>query len=233
MMIIISIIIAYLLGSLSSAIIISKLAKLPDPRKGGSGNPGASNVLRLAGKHYALLTLVGDLLKGFVAVLIGMILGLHGFWLSIVAVAAIVGHMYPVFFGFKGGKGVATAIGSFFALSLPLGLAAAVIWIVLAVIFRYASLASLAACVLAPFIALAVQPVYFIGLAVIAALIVFRHWDNIDRLRNGTEDKLDLSAIKKGEIGGASESSAEPETEEPEEPSEPEKPSETKSEENK
>lgn len=214
MMTIISIIIAYLLGSVSSAIIVSKLAKLPDPRKGGSGNPGASNVLRLSGKSYAALVLLGDALKGFIAVLIGMILGVHLFWLAFVALAAVIGHMYPVFFGFKGGKGVATAIGSYFAISLPLGIVGVGVWVVMAFIFRYASLASLTACIIVPFVDLVIHPACFVGLALIAAMVVYRHMSNIDRLRNGTEDKLDFGFMKKGN-GDEESSSSEPESSEP------------------
>jgi len=122
MMEIIAIIIAYLLGSISVAVIVCKVADLPDPRTEGSGNPGASNVLRVAGKHYAAIVLLGDALKGFCAVVIAMILGVHGWMLGLISVVAVLGHMFPVFFKFKGGKGVATAMGCYFALSLPLGI---------------------------------------------------------------------------------------------------------------
>ncbi len=186
----VAIVIAYLLGSINCAIIICKLAKKQDPREQGSGNPGASNVLRVAGKPYAIATLIGDALKGFIAVFIGMLFGTHGFMLSVVALAAVLGHMYPLYFRFQGGKGVATSLGCYFALAPAIGGVALVIWIVLAALFRYASLASLAACVVAPFIALAIYPPYFVGLVLIALIVIWRHRGNIDRLRRGTESKL-------------------------------------------
>jgi len=195
----IAIIVAYLLGSISTAIIVCRFAGLHDPREEGSGNPGASNVLRIAGKTYAAITLLGDGLKGFVAVFIAFVLGVHGWMLGIVAVAAVLGHMFPAFFKFQGGKGVATAIGCFFALSLPLGVTTLVIWLVLAFVFRYASLASLAATIAAPFIILLFQPAYFLGLAIVAALIAWRHLENINRLKTGSEVKIDLTSETKSE----------------------------------
>jgi glycerol-3-phosphate acyltransferase PlsY len=186
----IMLVIAYLLGSVSCAILVCKFAGLPDPRTQGSGNPGASNVLRVAGKTYAAITLLGDVLKGLIPVLLAQVLGLHPVVVSLVALAAVLGHMYPAFFKFQGGKGVATAIGAYFALSFPLGLITAIIWLGLAFLFRYASLASLAACALAPFICLIFNPAYFLGLIIIAALVVWRHWENIERLRQGTESKI-------------------------------------------
>lgn len=187
---ILALVIAYLLGSVNCAIIVCKLAKKQDPREQGSGNPGASNVLRVAGKPYAILTLVGDALKGFIAVFIGVLFGAHGAMLSLVALVAVLGHMYPIFFRFQGGKGVATSLGCYFALAPAVGIVAIVIWIVLAGLFRYASLASLAACVVAPFISLAVFPPYFVGLVLIALIVIWRHRGNIDRLRRGKESKL-------------------------------------------
>lgn len=199
---IISIIIAYLLGSISTAIIVCKVARLPDPRTEGSGNPGASNVLRVSGKIYAGLTLLGDALKGFIAIFIAMIIGIHGWMLGIVALAAVLGHVFPVFFKFKGGKGVATAFGCYFALSLPLGLVSVVVWVVIAFVLRYSSVASLTAMILAPFVILLFQPAYFIGLALVALLIVWRHRTNIQRLRNKSEPKFTLA--EKETTGGSS-----------------------------
>lgn len=190
MMEIIAIIIAYLLGSISVAVIVCKVADLPDPRTEGSGNPGASNVLRVAGKPYAAIVLLGDALKGFCAIVFAMILGAHGWMLGLVSVAAVLGHMFPVFFKFQGGKGVATAMGCYFALSLPLGIVAIVIWGVLVFILRYASLASLVTTIAAPFVILLFQPPYFIGLACVALLVIWRHAGNIQRLKGGTEAKL-------------------------------------------
>ena len=187
---VIAFIIAYLLGSLSSAIIVCKLAKLPDPRSQGSKNPGASNVLRLAGKKHAALTLVGDILKGVIAVLIARILGLHGFMLSMTALLAVVGHMYPIFFRFQGGKGVATAIGSYLGLTPILGVCGVIIWVVLVLLFRYASFASLVTSAIVTISALIFEPIYFIGLLVIFLLILWRHRENIKRLIHGDENKV-------------------------------------------
>jgi glycerol-3-phosphate acyltransferase PlsY len=184
----------YLCGSLASAVIVCRVMKLPDPRKKGSGNPGATNVLRLGGKKAAALTLAGDVLKGAVPVLLAHILTDSPAILSATAVAAIVGHMYPVFFQFKGGKGVATAFGAVAALVYPVALFMGAVWILAAVTTRYASLASMAAAVAAPFFALMFiqQPVYALALAIIAALLVYRHRDNIQRLRQGTESVINL-----------------------------------------
>lgn len=190
MMITAAFIAAYLLGSLSSAIIVCKVARQPDPRTEGSKNPGASNVLRVAGKFYAALTLVGDMLKGFISVFIGMILGAHGIVLGLIAFTAVLGHMYPCYFRFKGGKGVATAIGCYIALNIPMGFSVCLIWIAVMFFYRYASLSSLIACCLAPFMILIVHPSYVLGLGFIALMIVWRHRENIERLRNGTESKL-------------------------------------------
>ena len=190
-MVITPIIIAYFLGSLSSSIIVCKLVSLPDPRQQGSGNPGATNVLRIAGKKYAFITLACDILKGFVAVMIGKILGLNGFELGLVALAAFIGHIYPIYFRFQGGKGVATLIGGILALSPILGLMVILTWIVIAVIFRYSSLAALVAAILAPFYAFLIhQPAYFAGIAMMTLLLLWRHRTNIERLRNGTEPKI-------------------------------------------
>ncbi|OGT30694.1 MAG: hypothetical protein A3E87_06970 [Gammaproteobacteria bacterium RIFCSPHIGHO2_12_FULL_35_23] len=190
MLLVITLVIAYLLGSINCAIIVCKLANLPDPRTQGSNNPGASNILRTAGKTYALLTFLGDGLKGFIAVFIGLILGVHGMMLSIVGLVAVLGHMYPLFFRFQGGKGVATALGSYFALSFPLGIISLVIWFALAAIFRYASLASLVTCIITPIICLFFQPAYFVGLVLMALIIIWRHRSNIERLRSGNEAKI-------------------------------------------
>lgn len=181
---------AYLLGSVCCAIIVCKLAGCPDPRTQGSGNPGASNVLRVAGKSYAALTLLGDGLKGFIPVFIAKVAGVPGFTLAMVGLLAVIGHMYPVFFKFKGGKGVATAVGVYFGLSLTLGAITALIWVGLAIILRYASIASLAACCAAVVVTLFIQPTYFLGVLLIAFLVVYRHQGNIKKLRAGTENKL-------------------------------------------
>lgn len=184
----------YLCGSLASAVVVCRMMKLPDPREEGSGNPGATNVLRLGGKKAAALTLAGDVLKGVIPVLLAHLLTDSPAILAGTAVAAVVGHMYPVFFGFKGGKGVATAFGAVAALVYPVALFMAAVWVLAAMATRYASLASMAAAVAAPLFALVFirEPAYIVGLAVIAALLVYRHRGNIERLRQGSEPEIDL-----------------------------------------
>src|SRR3990167_7024040 len=147
---IIATIIAYLFGSISSAIIVCKIMGLPDPRTEGSRNPGATNVLRIGGKKAAAITLIGDMLKGFLPVFIAAIIGLDSIGLALVAFAAFSGHLFPIFFRFEGGKGVATALGCLIALSWPAALCWFATWIIVAYWFRYSSLSSLAASALAP-----------------------------------------------------------------------------------
>lgn len=186
-----AVIIAYLLGSISTSIVLCKLAHLEDPRNQGSGNPGATNMLRVAGKKFAFFTLLGDIGKGIIAVIIGRLLGQHGFNLSIVALAVFVGHLYPVFFGFKGGKGVATAFGAMLGLSPILGGAVIITWLIIALIFRYSSLAALVAGTLAPIYTLFLaSPTYFVGLVLITLFLYWRHRANIERLRTKTESKI-------------------------------------------
>lgn len=190
----ISIVIAYLLGSISCSILLAKFVKMPDPRNVGSGNAGTINILRTAGKNKAIAVLLGDIAKGILAVLIGRILGQHGFALGLVAFAAVVGHIYPIFFKFKGGKGVATALGSILLLNFWVGIIAAIVWAVIAAIFRYASMASLASVVVSPFLFLIFGYfAYFIPALLIAALVVWKHWANVQRLRNKTEPKIHLN----------------------------------------
>jgi glycerol-3-phosphate acyltransferase PlsY len=168
--------------------------KLPDPRKQGSGNPGATNVLRLGGKKAAALTLAGDVIKGAVPVLLAHLLSDSPVVLASTAVAAIVGHMYPVFFQFKGGKGVATTFGAVAALVYPVALFMGAVWVLTAMATRYASLASLAAAVAAPLFALVFiqEPATILALVIIAALLVYRHRENIQRLRDGIESEINL-----------------------------------------
>lgn len=186
------IIIAYLLGSVSSAIIVCKAMNLPDPRSGGSNNPGASNVLRLAGKKAALIVLVADAVKGLIAVLLAKLFGVMGFGLALVALAAVVGHIFPLYFQFKGGKGVATALGAFLALSFWVGLVAIIVWLIIAMLSRYSSLASLCAVVLSAVLLLFVNTHYFLPVAVMTLLIIWAHWENIQRLQAGNESKIQL-----------------------------------------
>lgn len=187
----IAIVIAYLFGSISSAIIVCKIMGLPDPRTEGSRNPGTTNVLRLGGKKAAVITLLGDVLKGVVPVLLAKWDGFDAFSLSLIAFAAFLGHLYPIFFSFKGGKGVATAFGCLLALAWPLGAALAVTWIIIAFVFRYSSLAALTAACLAPFYAVYfTDPSITIMTSVISLLLIMRHRQNIYNLFSGKESKI-------------------------------------------
>lgn len=182
---------AYLLASVSSAIFICRIYGLPDPRQAGSHNPGTTNVLRLGGKVPAVLTLVGDLFKGWFPVLLT-----HYFigkdWISAITILlSCLGHIYPVYYRFKGGKGVATALGGLFALSPLLGVAVVGTWIVIAALFRYSSLAALVALTLCPLYAFGFLGVQVVGpLLLLTLLIIYKHKDNIKRLVLGKESKL-------------------------------------------
>ncbi len=184
---------AYLLGSLSSAVIVCKLCGLADPRIEGSKNPGTTNVLRLGGKIPALMTLLGDFLKGLLPVLMAQMAGLSAFFTGIVAVAALLGHVFPLFFGFQGGKGVATSMGAFFALSPLVGLLIGGCWLAVAFASRYSSLAALISALFAPLAMLLTgNGAYLLPTLFIAAVLIWRHTDNINRLRAGTESKIAL-----------------------------------------
>lgn len=186
-----AIIIAYLIGSISCAILVCKFAGLPDPRTEGSKNAGATNVLRIGGKKLALLTLFGDILKGIIAVMIGRILGLDGFVLGLVGLAVFLGHLYPLYFGFKGGKGVATLIGILVVLSPWLAIFFGIVWLIVASIYKYSSLSSLVAVSLSPFFALLLhRGGFFFPLFVIALLIFWKHKTNIQRILNKQEPKI-------------------------------------------
>ncbi len=184
------IVVAYLVGSLNSAILVCKAMKLGDPRDEGSGNPGATNVLRVAGKKPAALVLTVDILKGLLPVLVAAILGVSGSALACVALAAVVGHMYPLFFKFQGGKGVATTFGAILALSPFIGVIAVVVWGVVVFVTKYVSLASLIAIILALVFTLFSNPAYFLPMLAITVLVVLRHKENIARLKTGTENKI-------------------------------------------
>jgi glycerol-3-phosphate acyltransferase PlsY len=187
---------AYLVGSLSFAVIVSRAMGLSDPRTYGSGNPGATNVLRSGSRAAAILTLVLDALKGFVPVLLAVHLGprygLGEGTVALVALAAFLGHLYPVFFRFRGGKGVATAAGALFGIDPLLGAATLATWLIIAAFFRYSSLASIVAAVFAPFWQLLTEGAGPIALALIATalLLVWRHEANVKRLFAGTESRL-------------------------------------------
>ena len=185
------IIISYLLGSINSAVLTCKLLRLPSPYSAGSGNPGATNVLRLGGKKAAAMTLAGDVLKGVVPVVIGHLLQLSYLELSILAFAAVVGHMFPIFFKFKGGKGVATSLGAIIALSPLLGLAFIATWAIIAGVFRYSSLASIVACALAPLYShFLLNDGTVIPLMLLAVLVIAKHHGNIQRLLKSEESRL-------------------------------------------
>jgi len=183
---------AYLLGSLSAAIIVCKLMGLPDPRLQGSKNPGATNVLRIAGKKAAAITLLGDAAKGFIPVLIGQALSLELAQLGIVGLAAFLGHLYPVFFSFRGGKGVATAFGVFVGISWIAGLALLATWIIMAKVTKISSASALTAALLAPvYLWVFEKNLSLVGISIlISALLIYRHRNNIKNLISGTEGKI-------------------------------------------
>jgi glycerol-3-phosphate acyltransferase PlsY len=187
---------AYLLGSVSFAVVVSKIFGLPDPHSYGSGNPGATNVLRTGNKAAAVLTLVGDGLKGYIAVILAHRLGASWGDASLAtagaALAVFVGHLYPIFHRFAGGKGAATAAGIAFALSWQLGLGLVFVWLLMAALFRMSSLASLTAAIAAPPMAF-----YFLGnwpeawvMIPVAALLIWRHSANIRKIFEGEESKI-------------------------------------------
>jgi glycerol-3-phosphate acyltransferase PlsY len=189
---------AYLLGSISFAVVVSKAMGLPDPYTHGSKNPGATNVLRTGNKLAAVLTLLGDAAKGWVAVTIArVVLGdpaseMNNMLLGLVAVAVFLGHLYPIFHGFKGGKGVATAAGILFAISWVLGLATLGTWLIVAFFMRYSSLAALCAAAFAPLyftFLFGVQPMS-LAILIMSLLLIYRHRSNIRNLMNGTETRL-------------------------------------------
>jgi glycerol-3-phosphate acyltransferase PlsY len=193
---------AYLVGSLSFAVIVSRLMGLSDPRTYGSGNPGATNVLRSGSKAAAILTLVLDALKGYLPVALvvhfGPAHGLGEWTIAAVALAAFLGHLWPVLFRFKGGKGVATAAGALFGIDPLLGAATLATWLIIAAFFRYSSLASIVAAVFAPFWYLLTDGPNAIALAVFAmgVLLVWRHSANIKRLFAGTESRLAKKSVE-------------------------------------
>lgn len=183
---------AYLLGSISSAIIVCRLLGLPDPRGQGSGNPGATNVLRIGGKKAAAITLIGDMLKGLVPVLIAKFLGASVTVQAIVAVAAFLGHLYPIFFGFRGGKGVATVLGVLLGLHWQVGLLTIATWLVIAKLFKISSLAALLSILVTPLYMYWLIPEKSLIIAILfmGALMFWRHRSNIQNLMHGTEGRL-------------------------------------------
>ena len=190
MLVILMFVLAYLLGSISSAILVSRLFKLPDPRTHGSNNPGATNVYRSGGSLPACLVLVFDILKGTIPVWGAYFLKLEPLELGLIAVAACLGHMYPLFFSFKGGKAVATAFGSLLPIGLSLGGLLIGTWLLIVAITRYSSLAALVAVTLAPLYTWWIKPLYTLPVTFITLLIIIRHRTNIVRLFKGEEPKV-------------------------------------------
>ncbi len=182
----------YLMGSVSSAIILCRLSGLPDPREQGSGNPGATNVLRFGGKKLAVLVLLGDMLKGLLPVLAARWLEMAPATVAAVGMAAFLGHLFPLFFGFRGGKGVATALGVLLGFSWILGLAVIAIWLTMASLFRISSLAAITAALLAPLVCwqLLGKGAYTFAVASMGLLLLLRHHDNIRKLLRGEEPRI-------------------------------------------
>lgn len=183
---------AYLIGSISSAVLVARAFGLKDPRTVGSGNPGATNILRYGSRKAAIITLAGDILKGVIAVVIARLLTDDPRIVAFTMVAVIVGHMYPVFFRFRGGKGVATAVGAYVAASPITGAALIVAWLVVAGLTRYSSLSALVATALSPLFVWTWlrDPAYLLASLVIGVLLFWRHRENIRRLANGTETRI-------------------------------------------
>ncbi len=196
------VVIGYLLGSICSAIVVSRLFSLPIPRIEGSHNPGATNVLRLAGKKYAIIVLLGDMLKGLIPVVLAKALGAGPVLAGFTCLAAVMGHMYPIFFNFRGGKGVATAIGALVGLNIILGGMVIATWLLIANFTRYASLASIISIGLSPIFALftfnrfdVFTPLFFVAL-----FVLYQHRSNITRLIDGEEPKIRFSHNLKEEM---------------------------------
>ena len=184
---------AYLVGSVSSGIIVSQIFNLPDPRTIGSKNPGATNVMRSGNKKAAIFTLLGDLLKAILVLTLAEYLGFNDLIIVCVALAVLIGHIYPIFYKFQGGKGVATAIGILIFLNFKLALIVASIWLLVFGIWRYSSLAAIVAAISAPIIATFIlrdQSLYCIAFTLITIIILFKHQANIRKLLSGTELKF-------------------------------------------
>ncbi len=194
-------VLAYVLGSLCSAVIVCRTFSLPDPRLSGSSNPGTTNVLRIAGKKYAVIVLIADMLKGFLPVLIAKQLSVDASGLGWIALAAVLGHIYPVFFRFQGGKGVATFFGALFGLSLTIGALTIGTWFVVALIFGYSSLAAIAAISGAPFysIVLLKNVGVFPPIMLASMLIFYKHHENIRRLFDRKEEKIQWRRKRKSD----------------------------------
>ncbi|WP_337011647.1 glycerol-3-phosphate 1-O-acyltransferase PlsY [Pantoea sp. AS142] len=184
------IIFAYLCGSISSAILVCKLAGLPDPRTHGSGNPGATNVLRLGGKAAAASVLVFDVLKGMVPVWLAWLMHVTPLYLGLTAIAACLGHIYPVFFHFRGGKGVATAFGAIAPIGWDLTGLVTGTWLLTVLLSGYSSLGAIVSALIAPFYVWWFKPQFTFPVSMLSCLILLRHHDNIQRLWRGQEGKI-------------------------------------------
>ncbi|WP_425439715.1 glycerol-3-phosphate 1-O-acyltransferase PlsY [Pseudocolwellia agarivorans] len=188
------IVLAYLAGSISSAILICKIQHLPDPRDVGSHNPGATNVLRSTNKLTAAFVLFFDVIKGAIPVWGAYFLGIEPLYIGFIGVAACLGHMFPIFFGFKGGKAVATAFGVLLPLGFTLGGLLIGTWLIVAKLTRYSSLAAIVTVSLAPLYTWMIKPIYVFPVLMLSALVIMRHKDNIQRLLKGTENKISVKS---------------------------------------
>lgn len=180
----------YLLGSVSSAIIFCRLAGLPDPRENGSKNPGATNALRIGGRLSALGVLLFDVLKGMLPVAIAFRLGLEPSEIGFIALAACLGHVFPIFFHFRGGKGVATALGALIPFGMEISELALATWLITFLISRYSSLSAVITALILPTFVWWYKPEFTFPVALVCCLLVYRHHDNIQRLWRGQEDKM-------------------------------------------
>lgn len=189
-LILILIIGAYFLGSISSAVLICRLFNLPDPRESGSHNPGATNVLRTGNKPAAMLVFVLDIAKGMLPVWGSYFIGVEPLYLGLIGIAACLGHIYPIFFHFQGGKGVATALGAIAPIGWELSAMMFTTWLVVVLTTRYSSLAAIISALLAPFYTWMIKPHYTLPVAMLCCLILFRHQENIKRLYRGIEPKV-------------------------------------------
>ena len=180
----------YLLGSVSSAIIFCRLAGLPDPRENGSKNPGATNVLRIGGRLSALGVLLFDVLKGMLPVAIAFRLGLEPSEIGFIALAACLGHVFPIFFHFRGGKGVATALGTLIPFGMEISELALATWLITFLISRYSSLSAVITALILPTFVWWYKPEFTFPVALVCCLLIYRHHDNIQRLWRGQEDKM-------------------------------------------
>ncbi|GKX56897.1 glycerol-3-phosphate acyltransferase [Leminorella grimontii] len=204
------IIIAYLCGSISSAVLVCRIAKLPDPRENGSGNPGATNVLRIGGKGAAAAVLIFDVLKGMLPVWAAYKLDLPPFSLGLVAIAACLGHIYPIFFHFKGGKGVATAFGAIAPIGWDITGLMTGTWLLTLLLSGYSSLGAIISALIAPFYVWWFKPQFTFPVAMLSCLVLIRHHDNIQRLWRGQESKI-WDRFRKKKNGDASDKDESPE----------------------